>query len=49
MRERVKEVDKFYPPLKKKKADERVIAEMIEIKCPAEIVEQGVEAVYGYL
>lgn len=48
MRKRVKEVDKLYPPLKKKKADERVIAEMIEIKCPAEIAEQGVEAVYDY-
>lgn len=48
MRKRVKEVDKLYPPLKKKKADERVIAEMIEIKCPAEIAEKGVEAVYDF-
>ncbi len=48
MRARVKEVDKLYPPLKKKKADERVIAEMIEIKCPAEIAGQGIEAVYGF-
>ncbi len=48
MRARVKEIDKLYPPLKKKKADERVIAEMIEVKCPQEIVEKGYEAVCEY-
>ena len=48
MRARVKEIDKRYPPLKKKKADERVIAEMIEVKCPQEIVEKGYEAVCEY-
>lgn len=48
MRQRVKEVDKLYPPLKKKKADERVIAEMIEIKCPQEIMDKGNETVYEY-
>ena len=41
MKARVKEVDTLYPPLKKKKSDERVIAEMIEVKCPAEIVTKG--------
>lgn len=48
MRSRVKQVDKDYPPLKKKKTDERVIAEMIEIKCPAEIVQRGYDAVCAY-
>lgn len=48
MRQRVKDVDKLYPPLKRKKADERVIAEMIEVKCPAEIVSKGYDSVCDY-
>lgn len=48
MKARVKEVDTLYPPLKKKKSDERVIAEMIEVKCPAEIVTKGYDSVCDY-
>lgn len=48
MKARVKEVDTIYPPLKKKKADERVIAEMIEVKCPAEIATKGYNTICDY-
>ena len=43
MLKRVEEVDKIYPPLKKLKADERVICESLEYKCPQAIYDLGYE------
>ena len=44
MLKRVDEVDKLYPPLKKLKADERVICESLECKCPQAVYDLGYEA-----
>ena len=44
MLKRVEEVDKIYPPLKKLKADERVICESLEYKCPQAIYDLGYDS-----
>ena len=42
---RVKAVDEFYPPKKKRKPDQRIICAMIEVPCPQEIVDRGYDTV----
>lgn len=44
MLKRVDEVDKLYPPLKKLKADERIICESLEYKCPQAIYDLGYDS-----
>ena len=44
MLKRVDEVDKLYPPLKKLKANERIICESLEYKCPQAIYDLGYDS-----